>query len=68
MFLFFAYLNTTLRLKTATDSSGPKAGNLSTKIQFPWHHSEDAKHYFYHDKFEVRLVMSFKRKSMPKQK
>jgi hypothetical protein len=59
-----AFLKATLGLKTATDSTSPKAGHLSSKSPHPWHHSLDTKHFFLHVKYGIWFVISFMRKSM----
>jgi hypothetical protein len=55
---------TTPNSKTATDSTGPKVGNASTKPPYLWHYSVDEKSYFLYAKFEVRVVILFRIKFM----
>jgi hypothetical protein len=62
--VFYSSLNTTLSIKTATNSSGAKVGHLSTKTQHSWYHLTDRRYYFFHVKFGIRFVIFFTRKSM----
>jgi hypothetical protein len=63
--VLYTLVNSTLRPKTATDSSGPKAGHLFTETQHPWYHSEDEKYCFLCVKFDVKPVIFLPRKFMP---
>jgi hypothetical protein len=54
--------------KTATHFSGAKVGHCFMKIQHPWHHSVDKKHFFLHVKFGVRFTISSTIKSKPNEK
>jgi hypothetical protein len=63
-----ASLSTTISPKTATDSNCPKVEHSPSKTHHPWHHSVDTKNDFMHVKFEIRFVISFKRKSISNKK
>jgi hypothetical protein len=58
-------MNTTQSPKTATDSSGPRGGNLLTKAQHLWYHPVDKKHSFFHVEFEVLLRLFLRENSCP---
>jgi hypothetical protein len=63
--VLYASPNPTLSTKIATDSNGREASRLSTKTQYPWHHSVDKKPYFLYEKFDVSLIFLSGEKPYP---
>jgi hypothetical protein len=64
----YAPLSTILSPKIAIVSRVPKVGNLSIKTYNHWNQPVYKKNFFLHVKFEVKLVISFTRKSVSNKK